>query len=90
MNMHFLSMVLCCLIPAAVLGAVLILGIPLSNVLFYALLLLCPLGHFFLMRGMMDGTGHSHEVQAKTISAETTIGESGEAAQVLPEKSNCH
>lgn len=46
-----------CLIPIAVLAAVFVFNINLGTFGFYALMLLCPLLHIFMMRGM----GHNHD-----------------------------
>ena len=54
---HLWLMLLCCLIPLAALGAIFLFNIPTSSALFVGLLLLCPILHFWMMRGMM---GHSH------------------------------
>lgn len=51
-NKHLLIMILCCLAPIAALAAISILKIPLTTALTVALVLLCPLGHLLLMRGM--------------------------------------
>ena len=48
---HFLAMVLCCAIPLIGILALSSLGV-LGSWGYYALLLLCPLGHIFMMRGM--------------------------------------
>ncbi|MCL4395272.1 MAG: DUF2933 domain-containing protein [Chloroflexi bacterium] len=53
---HLLIMLACCLIPMALLGAVLLLRIDLGSIGIFALMLLCPLLHVFMMRGM----GHRH------------------------------
>lgn len=59
MNKHMLIMLACCLIPIALILAVSVFGLslgPLSALLPYALVLLCPLMMLFMMRGM----GHEH------------------------------
>lgn len=55
-NRHLWLMLLCCLIPIAALGAIFLLGIPVSSALFIGILLLCPLLHFL----MMGTGGHAH------------------------------
>ncbi len=48
---HALAMILCCAIPIVGILALSSLGV-LGSWGYYALILLCPLGHIFLMRGM--------------------------------------
>ena len=59
---HALIMALCCLFPLAAIFLVSVLGIPLSSLGTVALVLLCPLLHVFMMRGM---GGHSHGSQGQ-------------------------
>lgn len=53
---HLLIMLLCCL-PVIGLLVAYLLGAPLGSGGFLVFLLLCPLMHLFLMRGM----GHDHD-----------------------------
>ncbi len=65
---HALILVQCCVIPFVVISAVTIFRIPLNSVLFFGLILLCPLSHFLMMKGMMHGQGHEHhEGHTQTI-----------------------
>lgn len=61
---HLWLMVACCLIPLAGLAAIWLFRIPASNVLYFGLILLCPMLHLLMMRGML---GHNHgEADAPT------------------------
>jgi uncharacterized membrane protein len=62
-NKHLLIMLLCCLIPIIAFVAVSFLGVPLSTLAYFALFLLCPLGHFFMMRRMGREGGHQHAAE---------------------------
>ncbi len=65
---HFLAMILCCAIPLIGILAFSALGI-LGSWGYYALLLLCPLGHVVMMRGMHSGHQDSRiQHETKQIS----------------------
>lgn len=49
---HMWLMILCCLIPVVGLVAVYFFKVPLNNVLFYGMVLLCPLSHLLMMKFM--------------------------------------
>lgn len=53
---HFWIMLACCLLPVAAIVAVSVFNVPAGTLGLYALLLLCPIGHFLLMG--MGGKGH--------------------------------
>jgi hypothetical protein len=55
---HTLIMIACCAIGMGAVLAVFVFGIPVNNVLFGLMLLLCPLSHV-LMMGMMR-KDHNH------------------------------
>ncbi len=63
MSKHTLIMVLCCLIPLVTLGVLWAIGIS-GSYLILGVLLLCPLLHIFMMRGMPKGSsdddGYTH------------------------------
>ena len=60
---HMYLMLLCCLIPVVAIVLVSVFKVPLSNVIFYGLILLCPLSHLLMMRFM--GHDHSSEQHAE-------------------------
>ncbi len=59
MSKHTLIMVLCCLIPLAILGILWVAGVS-GSYLILGVLLLCPLLHIVMMRGMRKGSEHDH------------------------------
>ncbi len=60
---HFWTMLACCLIPMAALIMVFVFRVPLGIVGTLALLFLCPLLHFFMMRGMGHESHHSKDTR---------------------------
>lgn len=59
---HFLAMALCCAIPIVGILALSAFGV-LGSWAYVLLILICPLGHIFMMRGM-----HSDSKNAELIS----------------------
>jgi hypothetical protein len=54
LSKHGLLMLLCCLIPIVAIAAIRLFDIPLKGVLYYGLLLLCPLSHVLMVVGKMN------------------------------------
>jgi uncharacterized membrane protein len=54
---HWILMVLGCLLPILGIAAVYLFKVPVNSALLFALILLCPLSHLFMMGQM----GHDHE-----------------------------
>jgi len=49
---HLWLMLLCCLVPLAGIAAIVLFGVPTSSVLYFGLVLLCPLMHVLMMGKM--------------------------------------
>ncbi|OGO24004.1 MAG: hypothetical protein A2Z28_03570 [Chloroflexi bacterium RBG_16_51_9] len=66
---HLWIMLACCLLPVAAIVAVNFFKVPLGTLGLFALLLLCPIGHLILMRGM----GHNGHHQEESNPGNATI-----------------
>ena len=55
---HMFLMLACCLIPLTALAAISVFNLPINSVLYFGVILLCPLLHFVMMRSVM---GHNHQ-----------------------------
>jgi uncharacterized membrane protein len=70
---HLWIMILCCLIPIIGLAAIYLFNVPVSNVVFYGLILLCPVSHLLMMKYMghdhsaADHSQHEHHAPPATI-----------------------
>jgi hypothetical protein len=63
---HFLVMVLCCAIPLIGIWALSSLGV-LGSWGYYALFLICPLGHILMMCGMSHSDPHETKAPGRSI-----------------------
>lgn len=59
-NNHVLLMAIGCVLPLGILAAIFVFNLPLGTVGLFAIVLLCPLMHLLMMRGM----GHGDHGQA--------------------------
>ena len=55
---HLWIMLACCLLPVAAIVAVSVFKVQVGTLGLFALLLLCPVGHLLMMRGMGDKGHH--------------------------------
>jgi choline-glycine betaine transporter len=74
-NMHLWMMILCCALPIVLIFAIGFFGLSLGSLsawLPYAMILLCPLSMFFMMRGMTQDHANTESQQAQTPHAIST------------------
>ncbi|OFX35281.1 MAG: hypothetical protein A2Z07_12130 [Armatimonadetes bacterium RBG_16_67_12] len=69
-----------CVAPLAVLAAVFVFGIPISQVLVWALILLCPLSHLL----------HGHGGHSRASRADTNPGAREGAPESSKHSGSCH
>lgn len=80
MSKHMLIMLVCCLVPIALIVAISVFGFSLGSLtpfLPYALALMCPLMMIFMMRGMGHDHGaggeHQHHVDAPRAQSKAQL-----------------
>jgi len=66
---HLILMILCCVVPMGVFFVLFALGIPLNRLFLFAMILLCPLSHIFMMRGMKHHGQDDHASESTKIEA---------------------
>lgn len=65
---HILMMLACCLVPVVGLALVYFFNIPISKVLWGAMILICPLSHLLMMRFMGHDHNAPHPVERSTAA----------------------
>ncbi len=54
-------MLLCMIVPAAAILALTVFKVSFSQLLYFGIILLCPLMHIFMMKGMHNNQGNSSQ-----------------------------
>lgn len=76
---HMWLMLLCCLIPVIGLTAVYLFRVPLTSVLLYGMVLLCPVSHLLMMKYM----SHDHSEAQNDLSRQNNVHHP-HTAEMLP------
>ena len=74
-----LLMLACCLVPVIALSAIFVFKLPASRVLYFGLILLCPLSHILMMKFMGHGEGHDrslHQANAQPTNTREILDQS--------------
>ncbi len=77
---HILIMLACCLVPVLAMAAVVLFRVPLSSVIWFAFVLICPLSMILMMKFMMNDQ-HDHSIES---SIKDTRREGGKLNPHLP------
>ncbi len=75
-------MLACCLIPLAGLAAIWLFKLPVNSVVYFGLMLLCPVLHFVMMRDMLKPESQDHAGHSQTLPA--SQGKPAARAKVQP------
>ena len=67
---HLWIMLLCCLLPVAGLAAIFLFNIPVNTVVYFGLILLCPLAHFLMMGQMRHDRDQPHDEHVHADTAD--------------------
>ncbi len=68
---HSWWIMMLCIAPIVAIAVINVLGLQLSSVLLYAVILLCPLSHLLMMRGMREGDEDRHRHADDDVAAAT-------------------
>ncbi len=84
-NNHMLLMVIGCGLPLIVLAAIYVFNVPLGSVALVGVMLLCPLMHLFMMRGMGHGNHQASchgGAQPNSTESDSTVGKADQGLQL--------
>jgi hypothetical protein len=61
---HTWIMLFCCLLLIVGLATIFLFNIPVTSMIYFGLILLCPIAHFFMMGSMHDNNSQTHDAPA--------------------------